>query len=161
MVDRLRGPARGLQNHTFLWQHSRNTFRRVCESFVCIHRPSTRRGSQIHPEAHNQLPALISLTLTHNIRAIHLHLRPPKPKSISSPRTLSRKSQKPPPEPPHGRIVLFARRCRWNFALSITNSHSPCRPSLSFQATTALAFEITIKRSSFSSSHLKVNISIT
>ena len=62
---------------------------------------------------------------------------------------------------PHGRVILFACRCRWNSTLSLPNSHTPCRPSFSFPTTTALSLQITIKRSCFSSSHVKVNISIT
>ena len=68
---------------------------------------------------------------------------------------------KPPPKSPHGRVILFARRCRWNSTLPLANSHTPCRPCYSFQTTTALSLQITIKRSCFSSSHVKVNISIT
>lgn len=154
MVDRLRGPAGGCRTTHSLGNIPGTRFSAYAKVlFVYTGRGAAAFANTLR--AHNQLPALISLTTF--VPYIYTFIHQSKTQyHLPAP---SLKTTKPPP--PHGRIILFARRCRWNFALSITNSHSPCRPSFSFQATTALAFAITIKRSSFSSSHLKVNVSIT
>ena len=132
----------GVLKRAFLWQHSRNydTFQRVCGSFVCIHRTLIRRGC-FRKYTRSRFPLRKHRTHSHHIVGngpnIHIPHRPEQ--SPTSSAYLRKNRQKTTPDP-HGRVILFAWRCRWNLALSVANSHTPCRPSFSFQTNTALAF---------------------